>query len=405
MTWERLHGQGKLADSETPDARRQTQGRRGLRELGGDPRTPEPKGANAGGLRSVTRRRQTPDARRQQTEAITLGVLATRPDNAGFLGHTRRVTSTELEPVASGVWRLIGSRRRTFHAQLSVFGVWRLTVVGRTFPRSATSICVWRLIESRKAQTFPAQLEWRHLGFDARLTFSPQLPRPYASLRRRLGPEAPRFRPGRIRSHRSPGPESGATPDPKSWRSRHWTQASFDRGWVSSASCQPPVSTSTSTLAISRCSGPRRHRRCNARRPRCADRGIDPRLGLDRCLLRPSPRDPIGVEAVPGRQLDLADPFGGRHISVKPGHDQPGRKAMLEGQCLPVHAYGQQGLAPVEGSGGRETDGEVIDRASHQLIGPGLNARPGPADPSGAPLTSGRCRPEAPRPRWRRRTG
>ena len=42
-----------------------------------------------------------------------------------------------------------------------------------------------------------------------------------------------------------------------------------------------------------------------------ASGGIDPRLGLDRRFLRPSPRNLVSIEAVPGRQLDLADPFGG----------------------------------------------------------------------------------------------
>ena len=50
---------------------------------------------------------------------------------------------------------------------------------------------------------------------------------------------------------------------------------------------------------------------------------VDPGLRLDRRLLGPTPRDPIRIEPVPGGQLDLRQPLGGRHIPVEAGHDQP----------------------------------------------------------------------------------
>ena len=99
---------------------------------------------------------------------------------------------------------------------------------------------------------------------------------------------------------------------------------------------------------------------------------VDPRLSLDRCLLGPAARDPITVEAVPGGELDLGEPFGGRYVSIQPRHDQPRREPVSPRQRISVHPEGDERTAAVIGEVRGKTCGKAVDGASDQLACIGL---------------------------------
>ena len=75
--------------------------------------------------------------------------------------------------------------------------------------------------------------------------------------------------------------------------------------------------------------------------------GVDAGLRLHRRLLRPAPPDPVGVESVPRRQLDLSTPFRRRDIAVQSGDDETGRVPVLGGERLSVHPDDEERLASV----------------------------------------------------------
>ncbi len=83
-------------------------------------------------------------------------------------------------------------------------------------------------------------------------------------------------------------------------------------------------------------------------------------------------RDPVLVELVERRQLDLGQPLGGRDVAVQAGHDQPRRVAVLERQRLAVHADRDQGVAAVEGGDG-EAARVPVDGAADDLVGAGVD--------------------------------
>ena len=56
-----------------------------------------------------------------------------------------------------------------------------------------------------------------------------------------------------------------------------------------------------------------------------AARRVDPRLGEDRSLLGPAERDPVAVERLERRQLELLEPLRRRDVAVQAGDDEPGR--------------------------------------------------------------------------------
>ena len=104
-------------------------------------------------------------------------------------------------------------------------------------------------------------------------------------------------------------------------------------------------------------------------------RGVDPRLRQDRRFLRPAQRDPVRVERLERRQLDLGQPLRGAHVAVEARHDEPGREPMFGGQRLPVHRHRHQALPLVgERPHRREADREAVDRASHDLGRGGIHA-------------------------------
>ena len=100
--------------------------------------------------------------------------------------------------------------------------------------------------------------------------------------------------------------------------------------------CDTPRSGAQATPAT--WTGPGRDRRVDLR-------DVDPRLGQDRRLLRPAARDPVGVERLERRQLDLGQPLGRRHVAVQARDDEPGREPVGRGQRLVVHLHGDQRVA------------------------------------------------------------
>ena len=108
----------------------------------------------------------------------------------------------------------------------------------------------------------------------------------------------------------------------------HWTQVASEIGADSRASRQTP-SMATSTLrdaavrgpgdAGDRAPGPRRD---------AAARRVDPRLGQDRAVLGPAEGDPVAVERLERRQLQLLEPLRRRHVAEQPGDDEAGRVAV-----------------------------------------------------------------------------
>ena len=148
------------------------------------------------------------------------------------------------------------------------------------------------------------------------------------------------------RSVRAPcAPRSGSRPCHR-WRARRcdarrqWRPTRrataptrrCDKAPESVASCQGPSSICTSTLSISRV-GAQATPAIGVLRPAGqvgARAGhVDPRLRLDRPFLRPAPRDPVAVEGLPRRQLDLAEPLRRRHVAVEAGDDEPRREAVV----------------------------------------------------------------------------
>ena len=75
---------------------------------------------------------------------------------------------------------------------------------------------------------------------------------------------------------------------------------------------------------------------------------VDAGLGLDRGLLGPAARHPVAVEGLPGHELDVTQPLGGRDVPVQAGDDQAGGEPVLPRERLAVHADRDQGVAAVE---------------------------------------------------------
>ena len=118
---------------------------------------------------------------------------------------------------------------------------------------------------------------------------------------------------------------------------------------------------------------------------------VDARLGLDRRLLGPAPRDPVGVETLPRGQLDLAQPLRRRDVAVQPGNHQPRREAVLDRQRLAVHTHRNQRVPSVQRHRRREADGESVDRPADHLGGARLD--PGPLQQVGRGTPSQRALP------------
>ena len=102
-------------------------------------------------------------------------------------------------------------------------------------------------------------------------------------------------------------------------RATHWTHVASAMG--RDEPCLMPVAVDRD-LDLARCRGraPRRSPAIGdvpgaeaARRARRVDAG----LGQDRRLLGPAERDPVAVERLEGRQLELGQPFGRRDVAVQ----------------------------------------------------------------------------------------
>ena len=164
---------------------------------------------------------------------------------------------------------------------------------------------------------------------------------------------------------------------------------------ASSAGCHGPSSTRTSTASMPRCLGPG-HAGDRARVPASTlarPRGVSMRdIVLIGPCLRPAALDPVLVEVVEGRQLDLGHPLGGRHVAVEAGHDEAGGEAVLDGQRLAVHADGEHGVAAVHHGLHGGAGGAAVDRAADDLVGAGLHAGLVEQRRRAARRASGRCR-------------
>ena len=96
---------------------------------------------------------------------------------------------------------------------------------------------------------------------------------------------------------------------------------------------------------------------------------------LDRPARRPAEPRPVRLGAVESGELEVDDPFGGRHVAVQAGHHQPRGVAVLGGQRLAVHPDRQQRVAVV----GERLDGcargEAVDRHRQHHVGVAMNTR------------------------------
>ncbi len=198
---------------------------------------------------------------------------------------------------------------------------------------------------------------------------------------------------------RWPAPSPDRPPGDGSQSTTHCRQLLSDRASDSSASTQSASSPSwTSTLDIPRCGAQATPATCrgpaSSRAP--VGQGVDTALGLDRRLLGPPPRDPVGVESVPAGELDLGDPLGRRDVSVEPGDHQPGREPVLEGKRLVVHPHCEQGIAPVIGGLEGKSDREIVDRPADDLLGTLARHRPDRATRRGALPATWRCPTRSP---------
>ena len=102
---------------------------------------------------------------------------------------------------------------------------------------------------------------------------------------------------------------------------------------------------------------------------------VDARLREDGGLLRPAERHPVGVEAVPRGELDLAQPLGGADVPVQARDDEAGRIAVVDRQGHAVHAQGDHGPSlRVHRPGRRKADREAVHGAAHDLVGARLDA-------------------------------
>ena len=114
------------------------------------------------------------------------------------------------------------------------------------------------------------------------------------------------------------------------------------------------------------------------RRPRTqrrAGRGhVDPGLGLDRRLLRPAARRPVGRGVRERGDLDVGHPLGRRHIAIQAGDHHPRREAVLHGQRRAVHRDGEQRVPSVQDDLQRRARGEPVGRRAQQLAGAGPRA-------------------------------
>ena len=96
------------------------------------------------------------------------------------------------------------------------------------------------------------------------------------------------------------------------------------------------------------------------------------------------------VEVVEGRELDLGQPLGGRHVAVEAGDDEAGREAVLERAAARRSCRSASIAArPSHGRLDGEPGGEAVDRAADDLVGAGLHAglleqvAQGDAEPAG----------------------
>ena len=131
---------------------------------------------------------------------------------------------------------------------------------------------------------------------------------------------------------------------------------------------------------------------------------VDARLGLDRALLRPPPRDPVAVEAVERRQLDLGEPLRRRHVAVQARHDEAGgepvraRGAARRSWSRRRSPGGRRRASP---SGSRRSTRRPTARRSGRPPGRGRRGR---ARRATARPTTTRCRRGRRRPRSTRTT-
>ena len=100
---------------------------------------------------------------------------------------------------------------------------------------------------------------------------------------------------------------------------------------------------------------------------------VDTRLRLDRSLFGPASGNPVPVERVPRRELDLREPFRGRYIAVQAWNNQPGGETMARREHLTVHTDDEHRVAVVERELGGEPRRPSIDRPTDNLFRTLLN--------------------------------
>ena len=135
-------------------------------------------------------------------------------------------------------------------------------------------------------------------------------------------------------------------------------------------------------------------------RPQAASRlaGVSMRRhGLDRALDGPAPPDPVGVEGVEGRQLQLGHPLGRRDVAVQPGHDHaaPGSRATTAAARRSCRRRAGRRARRATTAVGVPTRPPVVPTA-HELVGARLRRRPRRAASASGRPASGRCRSSSP---------
>ena len=141
-------------------------------------------------------------------------------------------------------------------------------------------------------------------------------------------------RSGRRRCRRSPGPRSCARPGRHAVASQAYEPLDPGRLRDRRRERAPPASAAVDRDLDLRDAAVRRPGDAGDRRPgRPATcwpllGHVDPRLGQDRALLRPAERDPVAVEGLERRQLELGQPLRRRDVAVQARDDQPGREAV-----------------------------------------------------------------------------
>ncbi len=135
-------------------------------------------------------------------------------------------------------------------------------------------------------------------------------------------------------------------------------------------------------------------------------RRVDARHRLDRRLARPAALDPVRVEGVERRQLELDQPLGGRHVAVQAGHEHPDRDSRAR------RAAARRSCRRRASRRGRRGRPRSACRwscrrssATTSWSAPALDAGLARGRSRAARRSSGRCRRTGRRPGSRRRTG